>query len=92
MGSPGESCTQLDLELAKESDGMDGNTFERYGKALHKAAVLREQLKVEQQHLVVVCNLATYLMLNLPNPAGDPSVAEALGEVATFRQTIKTTV
>ena len=65
------ACTQLDLELAKESDGMDGNTFERYGQALHKAAVLREQLKVEQQHLVVVCNLATYLMLNLPNPAGD---------------------
>lgn len=86
------ACTKLDLELAKENDGMDGNTFEQYSQALHKAAVLREQLKVEQQHSVVLGNLTTYMMLNLPNPASDPSLVHAFGEVQSLQQTIQTTV
>lgn len=71
---------------------MDGNTFERYCQALKEAVRLREQLKAEKQHAEVLGNLATYLMLHLPDPANDPIMKQARKEASTLQQTIKATV
>lgn len=68
---------QLDLTLAKEREGMDGNTFERYCRALREVARLKEKLGIEKQHAEVLGSLSTYLMLYLPDPTNDPSVKQA---------------
>ena len=80
------------MRLAKEKEGMDGNSFERYCKALRDAVKLREKLAVEKQHAEVLGNMALYFMLNLPDPDKNPLVIRARKEEAALLKTIKMTV
>lgn len=86
------ACTELDLTLAKDREGMEGNTYECYCQALREAERLKEKLKVEQQHSRVLSELITYLALHLPNPATDPSLRKAIKEASDLKKTITTTV
>ena len=71
---------------------MDGNSFERYCKALRYVVKLREKLAVEKQHAEVLGNMALYFMLNLPNPDKNPLVVKARKDEAALLRTIKATV
>ena len=87
-----DACNELDLLLAKQSSGMDGNTFDRYCKALKESAALRLKLRSQQMHAEVLGNHTTFLMFNLPDPSNDPVLLHLRKEESSVLQEISATV
>ena len=87
-----DACNDLDLIVARQSGSMDATTYGKYRQALIDLMHLREKHLIQEEHLEVLGNMATFFMLNLPNPSSDPLIAKVRAEAATLKKNIKSTV
>lgn len=66
------ACTQLDLLLAKHSSvgGLE-NSYDKYVAALKEKERLYAALATEEQRVLALDQLVTFLSIQLPNPASN---------------------